>query len=265
MSRIASRKQSTSVEVRRQLSRVLYGLSERRVRRNGPAGGIFQRLLTGGPESLDADESWEGAPRLTQVPELLGDSGWHRLGCCLSGGVYRVVIAQRAGAHHERLTARELAVAELMAAGWKSRRAGLELGIAAPTVRGALERCLFKLELASPIQLPLLWHALRSPGRAFEARSGAVYLVFQVSFEALVEPLTNAERSLVERSLEGDSYRGIAAHRGVSVRTVATQLARLFEKVGVSSRVELLVRLIELAEAREALEARGTLEGPAPR
>jgi DNA-binding CsgD family transcriptional regulator len=117
-------------------------------------------------------------------------------------------------------------------------------------VRGALDRCLFKLELASAVQLPLLWHALRAPGRCFDGLNGAGYLLFEVPFEALLAPLTNAERSLVQRSLEGHSYRGIAAHRGVSVRTVANQMARLFEKLEVSSRVELVVRLIELGAAR---------------
>lgn len=226
---------------------MLYGLSERRVRRYGLAHGVFQRLLRGGVEALAAGEVREQPNLVFDASELLVVSGWHRFGSGLSGGVYRVVIAQRAGGRLERLTARELAVAELMARGWRSHRAGRELGIAAPTVRGALERCLFKLELVSPIQLPLLWHALRLPGRRLEAPHGAAYQVFQVPLGALFDPLTNAERSLIEGSLEGHSYRGIAAHRGVSVRTVVNQMARLFKKVGVSSRVELVTRLIELA------------------
>jgi DNA-binding CsgD family transcriptional regulator len=55
--------------------------------------------------------------------------------------------------------------------------------------------------------------------------------------------LTPAERDLVARCAEGASNAEIAKARGTSVRTVANQMARLIEKVGATSRVDLVARL----------------------
>ena len=76
------------------------------------------------------------------------------------------------------------------------------------------------------------------------------YLMFETPLSLLTDPLTSAERALVERLLLGDAHRAIAAHRGVSVRTIANQMSRLFEKLAVSSRAELIVRLLERARRR---------------
>jgi DNA-binding CsgD family transcriptional regulator len=52
--------------------------------------------------------------------------------------------------------------------------------------------------------------------------------------------LTGAEADLLARLLQGASNRDIAAARGTSVRTVASQLASLYRKLGVRGRTELL-------------------------
>jgi DNA-binding NarL/FixJ family response regulator len=51
--------------------------------------------------------------------------------------------------------------------------------------------------------------------------------------------LTPAERAVATRLLEGASNAEIARERGTSERTVVNQVAKIFRKAGVTSRVEL--------------------------
>jgi len=60
---------------------------------------------------------------------------------------------------------------------------------------------------------------------------------------SLTGTLTTAERDIVAGLVRGESNRGIAARRGTSERTVANQIAALFQKLHVMSRAELLVRM----------------------
>jgi DNA-binding NarL/FixJ family response regulator len=55
--------------------------------------------------------------------------------------------------------------------------------------------------------------------------------------------LSGAERTVVLDLLDGASRRDIAFSRGTSARTVANQMASIFRKLKVSSRVELLATL----------------------
>lgn len=54
--------------------------------------------------------------------------------------------------------------------------------------------------------------------------------------------LTDAERSVVMLVLGGASNAQVARRRGTSPRTIANQLAGIFEKLGVHSRSELAAR-----------------------
>lgn len=230
---------------------VLYGLREHPFRRWGSGRtSVFQQLLDAGFTPALAAALREGPPAAEGRAALLAASGWHRFGTAISEGVYRVVIAQRSSSSSDHLTPRELSVAALAARGWKSHRIGAELSIASPTVRGAIDRCVVKLGLASSVQLPLLWFTLGSEGRSFLGAGGSRYLMFETPLATLMEPLSNAERELVERLLHGDTQRAMADHRGVSVRTVANQMSRLFEKLDVSSRTELVAHLLELGAKR---------------
>src|SRR5437868_2758062 len=58
-----------------------------------------------------------------------------------------------------------------------------------------------------------------------------------------VDGLTEAERDVVRRAMEGRSNAEIARARGTAVRTVANLLARSFRKLGVASRRELAAKL----------------------
>jgi DNA-binding CsgD family transcriptional regulator len=71
--------------------------------------------------------------------------------------------------------------------------------------------------------------------------AGEEYAVVRLSSlaDVLPEGLTEAERDIVGRVLEGRSNAAIARARGTSARTVANQLAGVFRKLGVQSRSEL--------------------------
>lgn len=56
-------------------------------------------------------------------------------------------------------------------------------------------------------------------------------------------PLTPRERDVVGRLVSGHSTREIAQSTGLTVATVNTYLKRIFAKLGVHSRVELLARV----------------------
>ena len=57
-------------------------------------------------------------------------------------------------------------------------------------------------------------------------------------------PLTPRERDVVSHLLAGASTRQIAARTGLTVATVHTYLKRVYPKLGVHSRVELLAQLV---------------------
>jgi DNA-binding CsgD family transcriptional regulator len=64
---------------------------------------------------------------------------------------------------------------------------------------------------------------------------------------AALAELTGSELSVVDLWLTGRSMRSIATERGVSRRTVANQIASAYQKLGVSSRAELLALVHDLA------------------
>jgi DNA-binding NarL/FixJ family response regulator len=58
------------------------------------------------------------------------------------------------------------------------------------------------------------------------------------SFSALPACLTRAEQAIVLEFVAGSSQRVIAGARGTSMRTVANQVASIFRKLNVRSRIE---------------------------
>jgi DNA-binding NarL/FixJ family response regulator len=229
---------------------VNYALEEHPIGSGADWGGesVFKRLLESGSGLCSEDDVLDEALHIT--PAELLTSGWHRIGYQLSEGVHRIVVEPSSVARPSRLTPRELAACQLAALGWKSRRIGSELGVAAATARGAVDRSVAKLRLASSIQVPLVWHTLaaaaqRIRGERSRTEQGGQFLLFERQLSGLSsDRLTQAERVLFERLLLGDSYRDIAVHRGVSVRTVANQMSRLYERFDVSGRAALVAALL---------------------
>ena len=81
-----------------------------------------------------------------------------------------------------------------------------------------------------------------------------VVLSYAMSDPSLSARLTAAERDVLALLLWGLSNAEIALQRGTAVRTVANQIASIFQKLGVSSRSELAAALA--AGHERALEPR---------
>jgi DNA-binding CsgD family transcriptional regulator len=64
-------------------------------------------------------------------------------------------------------------------------------------------------------------------------------LSFPLSVPPAAAQLTCAEQKIMLLALKGHDNATIAAMQGVALRTVANQMASVFRKLGVSSRVEL--------------------------
>lgn len=60
---------------------------------------------------------------------------------------------------------------------------------------------------------------------------------------SIAASLSHAERVIVDGLLDGKCTATIARERGTSLRTVARQIASTYQKLGVSSRRELLAML----------------------
>ncbi|MGB5810998.1 MAG: LuxR C-terminal-related transcriptional regulator [Polyangiales bacterium] len=73
-------------------------------------------------------------------------------------------------------------------------------------------------------------------------------------------PLTPRERDVVSLLVAGSSTREIAAETGLTVSTVNTYLKRIFSKLGVHSRVELIARMAGTA----TIPPRANYEAPQP-
>ncbi len=71
-----------------------------------------------------------------------------------------------------------------------------------------------------------------------------ILLSYPVSRPPAWDRLSDAERAVAETLLGGWSNARIARERGVSVRTVANQVASVFRKLGVRSRAELAARCV---------------------
>ena len=79
----------------------------------------------------------------------------------------------------------------------------------------------------------------------------------EIDVQALLAstPLTPRERDVVGRLVSGHSTREIAQSTGLTVATVNTYLKRIFAKLGVHSRVELLARVTGTRNAVPASRA----------
>lgn len=122
------------------------------------------------------------------------------------------------------LTRRQRQVAFYASLGWSLKRIGYALGLRPSAVSNHLARVREKLGLTHRTEL--------------------IRFVTQLS---LVPPssgcaaLTPSELDVAHRASRGASNRDIADARGSSARTVANQLASVYDKLGVTSRHELAV------------------------
>jgi len=144
-------------------------------------------------------------------------------------GVAMRLREHRRRARHARLSAAEAQVVRLLIEGAPDKHIAAELDVTLSTVSTFLRRVRRKLGCRPGQELLVLCQpsvpALR---RRLE----------------LFERLTSAECDVASELLVGASYADIAARRGVSVQTVASQCAAVFRKCGVSGRRELSAALL---------------------
>jgi DNA-binding NarL/FixJ family response regulator len=117
----------------------------------------------------------------------------------------------------------ERACVELVRRGHGNKQIAYALGLSTGTVGSALSRAMRKLGVRTRVELISL---------------GDVICLDTVA-RVLGPRATRAEIAVAALATTGLSNREIANQRRVSVRTVANQLASVFERVGVGSRAEL--------------------------
>jgi DNA-binding NarL/FixJ family response regulator len=90
----------------------------------------------------------------------------------------------------------------------------------------------------------IAWEGLHhNLGSSRSAKRKRIAFSSGVDPKALLGRLTPRERDLVEEIRAGRSNKAIAANLGVKEQTIRNQLTVLFRKLGVSSRLELVVKL----------------------
>lgn len=116
-----------------------------------------------------------------------------------------------------------------------------ELGTTPSTVSQHIRDVLRKLRLRSVSELATVGACLKRCQVASFALPGVEGLVIDAgpSSDALLDRLSPAERSIAAMVLDGLSTSEIAELRRCAYRTVANQVASLYEKLSVRSRVEL--------------------------
>jgi DNA-binding NarL/FixJ family response regulator len=135
-------------------------------------------------------------------------------------------------------------VVERAAAGRSNKCIAYELGLALGTVAWYLASAIHKLGIENRSQLIDL--AARGRQQATTLRSltvGRAELVV-VSYPVAAPPalsrLSPGERAVACAAMAGKRNLDIARERGVSPRTIANQMAAVFTKLGIASRLELL-------------------------
>jgi len=151
------------------------------------------------------------------------------------------------------LSPRERAIVELVMTGASNKHIAYTLGLGAGTVGAHLQQALGKLGISSRVELVRL--AMASAGAdAWRAAVGDAELgVLVVGAETEDEhlPLTIAERDVARLVADGLTNAEIAGRRGSSERTIANQIAAIYEKLGIGSRPELVVALMRRGKAAE--------------
>lgn len=112
----------------------------------------------------------------------------------------------------------------------------------------------------APLLLVMVAHAAHSAGeqRSWDARvntlaNGQRRVSAARPDTALASLLSPAKYAVTRSLLDGNTYAQIAAERGTCVRTIANQLAAVFQQLRVSGRAELLRWLVTRREADGAV------------
>lgn len=143
-----------------------------------------------------------------------------------------------------RLSPREATVATMVARGSSYKEAAAALRISASSVGDHVARVVRKLGLRSRLEIPGFYLAANHNSTPIGPDSdlGIVVTEHQSAPPPWFTKLTPAENDVARQVLAGASTQTIAAARGSRPRTIANQLASIFDKLGVRSRAELCAR-----------------------
>jgi DNA-binding NarL/FixJ family response regulator len=202
------------------------------------------------PAPISPEAAWRGV-----------FAGHYRIAAWYDRAGRRYVVArQQAPGDDAPLTTRQRRVLAMRARGTALKVIGFELGLSIGTVSRELTLAMDRLGLVSFSDLAAVSVASADAGEgaleplpcprglvvspleadADGAEAPGMLLSFPLdSAPSLPAVLTHAEREVVEGILAGLLNREIAARRGVSPRTVANQVSRIFEKLRVGSRLTL--------------------------
>lgn len=155
------------------------------------------------------------------------------------------------------LSRRDLEILERVLLGVDQKVVGIERSLAPSTVAACLRQAYGKIGLTcKPSRVSLfmvtLVHAAKGRGRIESGRAckfeyeGTTFRALRMTMPERVfaRVLSPAEEAVVRMRVQGRSHAEIAARRKTSLRTVANQVAAAFQRLGISSRSDLMELLI---------------------
>ena len=197
------------------------------------------------------EERWASSGQVLEWGQEWMRGQWRVVERKSSRGRLALLLAARA----RPLSAGEQRVLSVYVEGCPSKRIALDLGLARSTVSQRLASATVALGFQSRAELlfcaaraltpPALVHAQDAMVKAKEidqAGERMLLFCFKIAEAPLPAVLTPAEREVVHEVLTGKSNAAIAAARGASRHTVANQLAKIYRKLRVGSRWELMSR-----------------------
>ncbi|HJL14737.1 MAG TPA: helix-turn-helix transcriptional regulator [Sandaracinaceae bacterium LLY-WYZ-13_1] len=185
------------------------------------------------------DGCTRAAARPGSLLDELMDGRWRAVRRVRLDGRWYVAMVERRG---EGLDARRRDLVARIAAGETHQEIAYAWSVGASTVSYHANAALAWLGLLR-LDLPFWgFGALHARRWGTDAGGSPRVLVASPRFSEVTLPeLTPAEREVAALSLMSLDNAAIAAKRGVSVRTVANQLAGVYRKLGGSSRLDLAV------------------------
>jgi DNA-binding NarL/FixJ family response regulator len=142
---------------------------------------------------------------------------------------------------HPMLVAMEMVMSQSTVA-WAASRCLAAFGVRPPLVK-SMPMCLSVAAHAAEGVTPLV----RAVARDAESASGAVEVQVPRFDFSLREHVTHRAFRVARHVVEGGTLQAVAATEGVSARTAARDLSEAFSALGVSSRAELISKLIRTA------------------
>jgi DNA-binding NarL/FixJ family response regulator len=158
---------------------------------------------------------------------------------------------------------RKIAILERVLLGSAQKSVAADFNVSSPTIAMGCAECLHTMGIATtasrvPLIVALAVHAFhRTAGfrdsctRVLLDETRSCRIVSTPRPDTmLLEAFTPAQGVVARLFVEGKSHSEIAARRGISMRTVANQLAAVFHRLAVSGRLQLIEHLVHTKRVR---------------